>query len=154
MTAQPRDDARIDERGRCSPRSRDHPRSGRVQFVPTLTSFSRRAGMLRQASAGIGFPRAVRGPAAAPWATTLRGRLAFVRLGPSGRVSPPSSPSVPSRELPGFGAPALPSALDLESLALALPVAEVAVAILPAPPRHQAGEPSAELWSSLPVQST
>ncbi len=117
-----------------------------------LTSFARRDGMLRQASAGIGFPRAVRGSAVAPWATTLRGRLASVRLGPSGRVSPPSSPSVPSREVPGFGAPALPSALDLESLALAMPVAEVAVAILPAPPRHPAGEPSAEPWSSLPVQ--
>ncbi len=103
MTAQPRDDARIDERGRCSPRGPDHPPSGDVQFVPMLTSFAGRAGMLRQASAGIGFPRAVRGPAAAPWATTLRGRLASVRLGPSGRVSPPSSPSVPSREVPGLG---------------------------------------------------
>src|SRR6266511_263235 len=103
MTAQPRDDARIDERGRCSPRGPDHPPSGDVQFVPMLTSFAGRAGMLRQASAGIGFPRAVRGPAAAPWATTLRGRLASVRLGPSGRVSPPSSPSVPSREAPGLG---------------------------------------------------
>jgi hypothetical protein len=60
----------------------------------------------RHPPAGVGrdrFPRAVRGPAAAPWATVLRGRLAFVRLGL--RLAPwsPSSPSAPPMRCPGSG---------------------------------------------------
>jgi hypothetical protein len=65
-----------------------------------------------------------------------------------------------SHEVPGFGAPALPSALGLEALAPALAIARddgvfrirPAVASLPPPPRQPAGESRAETWPPLPVQ--
>jgi hypothetical protein len=85
-------------------------------------------------------------------------------------VGAPSAASLPSRlasliselashEVPGFGAPALPSALGLGGLASALAIARDhgvsasgRATILPPPPRHPAGESSAEMWPSLPVQ--
>jgi hypothetical protein len=64
-----------------------------------------------------------------------------------------------SHEVPGFGAPALPSALGLEALASALTMQgprrlhiRPAVANLPSSPRQPAGWSSAETWPSLPVQ--
>jgi hypothetical protein len=154
MTAQPRDDARVDERGGRSPRGRDHPPSGDVQFVPTLTSFARCAGMLRQASAGTGFPRAVRDRAAAPRATVFAGRLAPSRLGPSGRAVASSSPIVPPMRCPGSGlwrsrrlSAAKPCAPPAGRRGRGVPH-PAAMAILPPPPRQPAGEPSAGPWSS------
>jgi hypothetical protein len=123
MTAQPRDDARVDERGRCSPRGRDHPPSGDVQFVPTLTSFARRARMLRQELTG--FPRAARDRAAAPGATVFASAWPPSPSGLSVARWPPRLRAC-SHEMPGFGAPAFPSALGLECLALAPPVVGVA----------------------------
>jgi hypothetical protein len=73
-----------------------------VQFVPVLTSFARRAGMLRQASAGIACRRAVRDRTASPSRCLCR-RSVSVRLEPPGRACPPSSPSSPPMRCPGSG---------------------------------------------------
>jgi hypothetical protein len=83
--------------------------SGDVQFVPMLTSFARRAGMLRQASAGPGYPRAVRDRAAAPGLLSSRALgLRPLRAFRSRRGLLVSERA--SHEVPGFGAPAPPSA--------------------------------------------
>ncbi len=73
-----------------------------VQFVPVLTSFARRAGMLWQASAGTCSPLAVRVGAASPSRCLCR-RSSSVRREPSGRAWPPSSPSSPPMRCPGSG---------------------------------------------------
>jgi len=111
------DEARVGERGRCWPRGRDPPPSADVQFVPILTSFARRASMLRQAFGPDRFPQTVRGRAASlsrplPGRSRIRSPRAF-------RLRFASfSPSAPPNEVPGVGAPALPSARDFGPLRL------------------------------------
>ena len=98
-------------------RGRDPPPSEDVEFVPMLTSFARRAGMLRQAFGPDRFPQTVRGRAASlsrplPGRSGIRSPRAFrLRLASF-------SPSAPPNEVPGFGALALPSARDLGPLRL------------------------------------
>jgi hypothetical protein len=124
MTAQPRDDARIDEGGRCSPRGRDHPPSG-------MSSSCRRSPLRsprRHAPASVDRDRL---PTSRPRSRSstrghrLRGGLASVRFGPSGRAVASSSPSVPPMRCPGSGSGA-PVGSRPRSLALARPVAAVA----------------------------
>ena len=105
-----------DERGRCWPRGFNQPPSGDVQFVPMLTSFARRAGTLRQASAGTRSREPSLGRAAAtlgdrpPRALGLRQRWAF-RSRSASVIS-----ECPSHEVPGFGGFSAPSAFGLEAL--------------------------------------
>ena len=90
----------------------------------------------------------------------LCGRSNSISRGSSGSALTSFISELACYEVPGFGAPALPSALGLKALALALAIARgprrlrirPAVANLPPPPRQPAGVPSAETWSSLPVQ--
>jgi hypothetical protein len=146
-------------RARAKERGRNLPPSKGVQFVPVLTSFARRSGMLRQASAGIASRRAVRVRAASPSRCVLR---AFGPRPPRALRSRFASfiSELASHEVPGFGAPALPSALGLEALAPALAIARghgVSASgrrCRSCLRRHgnPAGVPSAETRPSLPVQ--
>ena len=129
-----------------------------VQFVPVLTSFARRAGMLRQASARTCFRQAVRVGAAHPRAASAG--AVSIRREPSGRACPPSSPSSPPMRCPGSGlqrsrrlSASKPLRPPWRSRGTkASPHSGPAVASRPPPPRQPAGEPSAETWPSLPVQ--
>jgi hypothetical protein len=135
------------------------PHTVGVQFVPVLTSFARRA---RHAPAAVGRDRT---PPSRPRSRRLARALPLLALG----LRPPRASrsrlasfisELASHEVPGLGAPALPSALGLEALASALAIREgprrlrirPAVAILPPPPRQPAGVPSADTRPSLPVQ--
>jgi hypothetical protein len=129
-----------------------------VQFVPVLTSFARRARMLRQASARTCSRQAVRVGAAHPRAASAG--AVSIRREPSGRACPSLISELASHEVPGFGAPALPSALGLEALASALAIArdQGVSAFRPgggepsSAPAAACWRPSAETWPSLPVQ--
>jgi len=90
--------------------------------VPILTSFARRAGLLRQASAGTCSRQAVRVGAASP----SRCRCQALRLRPPRALRSRMASFISelaSHEVLGFGAPALPPALGLEALASALAIA-------------------------------
>jgi hypothetical protein len=90
--------------------------------VPILTSFARRAGLLRQASGRD------RIPPSRPRSRRLTLALPLLAL----ELRPPRAlrsrlasfiSELASHEVPGFGAPALPSALGLKALASALAIA-------------------------------
>jgi len=128
--------------------------------VPVLTSFARRAGVLRPAFGRNRVLLAVRVvPLHPPRCPLRRLDLRPPRAFSSCWVSLISERA--SHEVPGFGAPALPLASGSEascppgrSRALAALRSRPAVASLPPPPWQPAGEPSAETRSSLPVQVT
>jgi len=93
-----------------------------VRHGPVFTSFARRAGMLRQA---FGRDRI---PPSRPRSRRLTLALLLQALG----LRPPRAfrsrmasfiSELASHEVPGFGAPALPSALGPEALAPALAIA-------------------------------
>jgi hypothetical protein len=103
-------------------RGRNLPRSEDVQFVPMLTSL-----LAAQACFGKAFGRDRIAPHRPRWRR-------LILTPPSAGVRSPSASGPPSRltsfiselashEVPGFGAPALPSALGLEALASALAIA-------------------------------
>jgi hypothetical protein len=87
--------------------------------VPVLTSLARRAGMLRQASAGIASQQAVCDRTASPSRCLCRRSVSVRREPLRSRLSSFIS-ELASHEVPGFGAPALPSTLGLKALASAL----------------------------------
>jgi len=99
-------------------------------------------GLLRPAFGRIAYGTAVRGWAALPPATSLQGFGSRCRE-PRSRFDSVVSERA-SHEVPGFGSPALPSALGLKALAPASAIARdhgvfrirPAVAILPPPPRQ------------------
>jgi hypothetical protein len=145
-------------RARAKARGRDLPPSEDVQFVPVLTSSARRAGVLRQA---FGRDRI---PPSHPRSRRLTLAPPLLGLG----LRPASLPvrlvsfisELASHEVPGFGAPVLPSVLGLEALAPALAIARDHGVSASGHRwrtclrRHDipAGESSAETWPSLPVQ--
>jgi hypothetical protein len=98
------------------------PLSVGVQFVPILTSFARRSGMF---PAGVGWDRM---PPSRSRLRRLTPALLLQALG----LRPPRPlrsrmasfiSELASHEVPGFGAPALPSVLGLEALASASAIA-------------------------------
>ena len=130
-----------------------------VQFVPVLTSFARRAGMPRQAFGGNRIPAkpSVVAPSH-PHAASACVRLRPPRVLPSRMASLISE--LASHEVPGFGAPALPSALGLEALAQHWRLRGTTASPPPTGggdpdlSRHgnPASESSAETWPSPPLQ--
>lgn len=107
-------------RARAKARGRYLPPSVGVQFVPILTSFARRADMPRLTSAGI----VVRKPSALARAypRAASRRSVFVAMSLRSRMASFIS-ELASLEVPGFGAPALPSAPGLQALAPASAIA-------------------------------